>query len=129
MALRVDRQPRPLHGRRTLARVAALLAILALGFGPFALAGFAAGGLTMNARIMLQGHARAGDWAAIEVDLQNDGPPIDGELQMNGGTQNTSRYAMTVNMPTGSHQTYVLHAQPPARLPRHRRRYPACTNP
>jgi hypothetical protein len=93
--------------------VVALLAVLALGFGPFAYAGSAAGGLTMNAKIMLQGHARAGDWAAIEVDLQNDGPPIEGELQMNGGTQNTVKYAMAVKLPTSSHQTYVLHAQPP----------------
>ena len=30
--------------------------------------------VTMNARILLQGHARTGSWAAIEVDLQNDGP-------------------------------------------------------
>ena len=56
-----------------------------LALGPLALAGSAAGALTMNARIMLQGHARAGCWAAIQVDLQNDGPPIVGELQMDGG--------------------------------------------
>ncbi|HEX3266175.1 MAG TPA: hypothetical protein VHR16_10950, partial [Candidatus Limnocylindrales bacterium] len=63
---------------------------------------------------LLQGHARAGAWAAIEVDLQNDGPPIVGELQMDGGSQANARYSMAVSLPTGSHQTYVLHAQPPA---------------
>ncbi len=113
MAHRVERQ-RMTSGRRLVARVAVLLAVLALGFGPLALSGSAAGGLTMNARILLQGHARVGGWAAIEVDLQNDGPPIQGELQMDGGTQSNARYAMAVDLPTGSHKTYVLHAQPPA---------------
>jgi hypothetical protein len=32
---------------------------------------------------------------------------------MDGGTQSNSRYAMAVTLPTGSHQVYVLHAQPP----------------
>ena len=103
------------HRRRAIAlRIAALLGVLVVGMGPFALSGVAAGGLTMNARILLQGHARAGSWAAIEVDLQNDGPPIQGELRMDGGAQSNARYAMAVDLPTGSHQTYVLHAQPPA---------------
>lgn len=100
--------------RRLALRVTALLGVLVLGLGPFALAGAGAGALTMNARIMLQGHARTGAWAAIEVDLQNDGPLIQGELRMEGGSQSNARYAMAVVLPTGSHQTYVLHAQPPA---------------
>ncbi|MDP9244740.1 MAG: hypothetical protein M3O77_06625 [Chloroflexota bacterium] len=95
-------------------RIAALIGVAAISVGPLALAGFAAGSLTMNARIMLQGHARSGSWAAIQVDLQNDGPPIQGELQMDGGSQSNARYAMAVDLPTGSRQTYVLHAQPPA---------------
>jgi len=88
--------------------------MLVVAVGPFVPAGAAAGTLTMNARIMLQGHARTGSWAAIEIDLKNDGPSIQGELQMDGGTQSNARYAMAVDLPTGSHQTYVLHAQPPA---------------
>jgi hypothetical protein len=107
-------QPARSHGRRLLLRLASLVAVVALGVGPLALSGFAAGGLTMNARILLQGHARVGSWAAIEVDLQNDGPAIVGELRMDGGAQSNARYAMAVNLPTGSHQKYVLHAQPPA---------------
>ena len=100
--------------RRLALRLAALVGALVVGLGPLALSGAAAGGLTMNARIMLQGHARAGSWTAIEVDLQNDGPPIKGELRMEGGSQSNARYAMAVDLPTGSHQAYVLHAQPPA---------------
>jgi hypothetical protein len=100
--------------RRLAARIAVLLAGLAMASGPLALSSAAAEGLTMSARIMLQGHARAGSWAAIEVDLKNDGPAITGELRMDGGDQSNARYAMAVSLPTGSHQTYVLHAQPPA---------------
>ncbi|HJP89792.1 MAG TPA: hypothetical protein VJ850_12220 [Candidatus Limnocylindrales bacterium] len=98
---------------RAVIRLAAMVAVLALALGPLALAGNAAGGVTMTARIMLQGHARSGSWAAIEVDLKNDGPRVEGELQMNGGSQGTVKYAMAVKLETGSHQTYVLHAQPP----------------
>jgi hypothetical protein len=100
--------------RRLALRLGALVAIGSLALGPLAIAGSAAGALNMNARVLLQGHARAGSWAAIEVDLQNDGPPIVGELQMDGGSQANARYAMAVSLPTNSHLTYVLHAQPPA---------------
>jgi hypothetical protein len=102
------------YGRRIALRLASLLGVVVVGLGPLALSGAAAGGLTMNARILLQGHARAGSWAAIEVDLQNDGPSIKGELRMEGGSQSNARYAMAVDLPTGSHKAYVLHAQPPA---------------
>jgi hypothetical protein len=107
--------PQPAEGRRGLVlRVAALVAVLAVAAGPLALTSAAAGGLTMNARIMLQGHARAGSWAAVEVRLKNDGPAIRGELRMDGGSQSNARFAMTVDLPTNSDKTYVLHAQPPA---------------
>lgn len=111
--LRPGSPPTKPHGRAVL-RLAALLGVIVVGLGPLALAGAAAGTLTMNARILLQGHARAGSWAAIEVDLQNDGPSIQGELRVDGGSQSNARYAMAVDMPTGSRKTYVLHAQPPA---------------
>lgn len=107
--------PSPANPLRRLAlRAATIVAVLAVGLGPFALRGAAAGALTMEARILLQGHARAGSWAAIEVDLRNDGPGIVGELRMEGGSQSTARFSMAVDLPTGSHKVYVLHAQPPA---------------
>jgi hypothetical protein len=99
---------------RALVRVGAILGMALVALGPFALSGAAAGELTMTARILLQGHARTGAWAAIEVGFQNDGPPVRGELRMNGGSQGNARYAMEVVLPTGSRQTYILHAQPPA---------------
>jgi hypothetical protein len=104
----------PARTRRRALRVASLLGVLVLALGPLAVPGAAAEGLTMDARVLLQGHARAGSWAAIEVDLTNDGPSIQGELRMDGGDQSNARYSMAVNLPTGSRQTYVLHAQPPA---------------
>ena len=104
---------RPVRARRTILQLAALVAVAAIALGPLAVTGVAAEGLTMSARILLQGHARAGSWAAIEVALQNDGPSIQGELRLDGGAQSTARYAMAVDLPTGSRKTYVLHAQPP----------------
>ena len=99
---------------RVAARLVSVLGVALLTLGPLALAGSAAGPLTMNARILLQGHARTSTWAAIEVDLQNDGPPIRGELRMDGGSQSNARFAMAVDLPTSSRKTYILHAQPPA---------------
>ena len=56
----------------------------------------------MDARILLAGHARTGSWVAIEVHLKNDGPPINGELRLAGGTQSQTRFATAVDLPTGS---------------------------
>ncbi len=96
-------------------RLASLLGLALLAIGPFAgTASAQQSGLTMSARVLLQGHARTGSWAAIEVDLRNDGPRVDGELRMDGGAQSNARYATPVRLETGSHQTYLLHAQPPA---------------
>lgn len=114
MLHRAPRFRHPGSARRVALRVLTLFAVAALAAGPFALIGNAAGALTMNARLLLQGHARAGSWAAVEVDLQNDGPGIRGELRMDGGTQANARFAMAVDLPTNSHQVYVLHVQPPA---------------
>jgi hypothetical protein len=111
---RAPRLRLPAALRRASPRILALLAVLAIAAGPFALTGSAAGALTMNARLLLQGHARAGSWAAVEVDLQNDGPAIEGELRMDGGSQSNARFAMAVKLPTNSRQTYVLHVQPPS---------------
>jgi hypothetical protein len=101
--------------RRRALRLVAALGIVALALGPLALTTAAqqAGSVTMNARILLQGHARSGSWAAIEVDLQNAGPEIQGELRMDSGGQSNARFATAVRLPTGSLQRYLLHAQPP----------------
>jgi hypothetical protein len=106
------RLPGSIH--RVPLRLLTLVAVLAIAAGPLALSGAAAGTLTMNARLLLQGHARVGAWAAVEVDLQNDGPGIQGELRMDGGSETNARFAMAVDLPTSSRQTYVLHVQPPS---------------
>ncbi len=95
---------------RSLAAAAFLL--LSLAAWPSVVG--AADGLTMEARTMLAGHARVGSWAAISVHLKNDGPPIQGELRVTGGTQGQTRFGTAVDLPTGSDKTYVIYAQPPA---------------
>ncbi|HXG26379.1 MAG TPA: hypothetical protein VNL94_05960 [Candidatus Binatia bacterium] len=103
----------PARTRRFAARLGSLAAVLAILAGPLAVGGAAAGELNMNARVLLQGHARAGAWTAIEVQLKNDGPPIRGELRTDGGAESKARFAMPVDLPTGSEKVYVLHAQAP----------------
>ena len=68
----------------------------------------------MEARALVQGHARTGSWMAIRVDLANDGPAFIGELRLVGGTQGRTRFAVPVDLPTTSRKAYTLHAQAPA---------------
>ena len=70
-------------------------------------------GLTMEATVLLDGHARVGSWMAIDVRLKNDGPPIVGELRMSGGVQGRTRFGAVVDVPTQSDKTHRLYAQPP----------------
>ena len=101
-----------------IARIAALVAsawILVAGpFTTMAPTALAADPPTMNARVLLQGHARLGSWIAIEVRLQNNGPAITGELRLQGGTQGGTRYSIAVDLPSPSDKTWILHAQPPS---------------
>jgi hypothetical protein len=90
-------------------------ALLVLGLGPMALPVAAADGdgPTMDARVLLGGHARSGSWMAIEVHLRNDGPSVAGELRLQGGSQSRTRFGTPVDLPTGSDKIYLLYAQPP----------------
>lgn len=72
----------------------------------------AAADLSMEVRPLLGGNVRLGAWAAVEVELANDGPAIVGELRLAGDRQGRSSYGMEVDLPTGSRKTYVLYAQP-----------------
>ena len=67
----------------------------------------------MDARVLLQGHARLGSWMAIEVHLQNDGPSVVGELRLQGGSQGGTRYAVPVDLASPSDKRWILYAQPP----------------
>src|SRR5262245_39891634 len=70
-----------------VARLLLAPAILLLGLGPMAVPAFAAdsNAPTMEARVLLGGHARVGSWMAVEVHLTNDGPSVTGELRLDGG--------------------------------------------
>lgn len=70
-------------------------------------------GLTIEATVLLDGHARIGSWLAIDVHFRNDGPAIAGEVRITGGTQGRTRFGTAVDLPTGSEKTYRLYAQTP----------------
>jgi hypothetical protein len=102
---------------QTSRRIGRVVAAAALAVGlvlPGALPAIAAEPLTLEARVMLQGHARVGTWMAIDVRVRNDGPPIVGELRLAGGAQGRTRFATPVDLPTTSDKHYRLYAQPPA---------------
>ncbi len=69
--------------------------------------------LTMEARVLLQGHARASAWVGVEIHVENDGPAVVGELRiLGGGSAGLTRIARAVEIPTQSAQTFLLFAQP-----------------
>ncbi len=79
-----------------------------------ALAVEAPAGLTIEAKVLLDGHVRVGSWMAIDIHVANTGPAISGELRLAGGAQGRTRFGTRVDLPTQSDKTYRLYAQPPA---------------
>lgn len=70
------------------------------------------GSVRMTAKPLLGGAARPGAWMAVAVDLQNDGPAIEGELRVSGGQQRDTRFSVPVELATGARQRHILYAQP-----------------
>lgn len=106
--------PRRFLGARRAARIVAVVGLLLASLGPSAGSAAAVDGLSMEARVLLAGHARVGSWVAISVHLKNDGPALTGELRLAGGTQSQTRFGTEVDLPTQSDQVYWLYAQPPS---------------
>ena len=104
----------PIRRTRRAWRGFAALAIVLAALGPAASTTVAAEGLTMEARILLNGNARIGSWMAIEVHLVNNGPAVTGELRLAGGSQGQTRFSRPVDLPTQSNKTEILYAQPKA---------------
>ena len=109
----VPRSARRRSVRSSLGALAVLGPILLLSA---ALAGpaVAADGPQMEARALLQGHARVGSWLAIEVRLRNTGAPIVGELRLQGGAQGGTRFSLPIDLASPADKTFILYAQPPS---------------
>lgn len=101
-------------GPRRPVRLIASAVLCLAALGPAVAPASAAGELTMEARILLNGNARIGSWMAIEVHLVNNGPGVSGELRLAGGSQGQTRFGRAVDLPTQSDKTEILYAQPPA---------------
>lgn len=108
------RAPRAAAPRGRAATIALLLATVLLGGLQTPVSVRAAEGLTLEAAALLDGHARAGSWMAIDIHIRNDGPAVLGELRLAGGVQGKTRFGTAVDLPTQSDKTYRLYAQPPA---------------
>ncbi len=99
---------------RRVARALATIGLIAGALGSHAAPVAAADLPTMEGRVLLGGNARVGSWMTIAVHLVNNGPAINGELRLAGGSQRQTRFGTAVDLPTQSDKTYVLYAQPPA---------------
>ncbi len=71
----------------------------------------ASGQITIEAHPLLGGHVRPGAWAAVSVQITNNGPAIDGELLIRGPQQNQSRYGVEAHLPPDAKQAFTLYAQ------------------
>ncbi len=65
----------------------------------------------LTAEPMLGGKVRPGDWAAVRVHVENDGPAIDGVLRVQGSQRQGATYSLPVQLATGARQEHVLDAQ------------------
>jgi hypothetical protein len=70
-------------------------------------------GIEIEATPYLAGHVRPGAWAAVRVDVANDGPDFRGELRIRAQQQGQSIYAVEADLPNGSRKEFVLYARPP----------------
>jgi hypothetical protein len=96
------------------ARLVAAIGLAVAGLAPQPGPAAAGDVPTVEARVLLAGHARLGSWLAISVHVRNDGPAVSGELTLDGGTQGLTRFGTLVDLPTQSDKTYLLYAQPPS---------------
>ncbi|HET9345604.1 MAG TPA: hypothetical protein VFO05_07875 [Candidatus Limnocylindrales bacterium] len=99
---------------RVIGLVGAIVVVAAALGGPAARPAAAADGPQLEAHVLLQGHARLGSWLAIDVRLTNEGPPVVGELRLQGGTQGGTRFSVPVDLPSPADKRYTLYAQPPS---------------
>lgn len=107
-------EPRSRRSRMVVRRwLLAATTVVALGLISIAPAA-AADGLTMEATALLDGHARVGQWMAIDVHLANAGPAVTGELRLAGGAQGRTRFSIPVDLPTQSDKVYRMYVPPPA---------------
>jgi hypothetical protein len=93
---------------------AAALALTVAGPAAVPMVTAAGAGPTMDAAVMLEGHARVGSWMAVQVRIRNEGAAMTGELRMAGGAQTGNRFGTVVDLPPGSDKIYWLYAQPPS---------------
>lgn len=67
--------------------------------------------VTLSAQPMLGGVVRPGEWLAVQVDVENRGPAINGELVLAPSSGQGSTYAVTVELPSGARQQHFLYTQ------------------
>jgi hypothetical protein len=88
---------------------ALLLALGAVFVPPLDVA--AQGDLTLDARAGFEGYYKVGTWVPVQVTVANEGPDIEGEIQVIAADSQPSQvlYTQRATLPTRSHKQYTLH--------------------
>jgi hypothetical protein len=100
--------------RATRAVLAAMIpfALAAAAFPGARAAEEPASDITMTAEAMLGGKVRPGEWAAVRVHVENDGPTMEGELRIASAEAGASTYGVTVQLAPGARQDHILYGKP-----------------
>jgi hypothetical protein len=67
--------------------------------------------ITMTVTPLLGGRVVQGEWAAVRVRLENDGPAVDGEIRVSSAESGATRYGLAVQLPTGARQEHIAYGQ------------------
>lgn len=69
-------------------------------------------GLTMEVEATFDGYFKYGEWLPIWVYLENDGPDLEAEVQVQIASGNTTTFAAPASLPTGSRKRIPLYVLP-----------------
>jgi hypothetical protein len=97
------------HRSRAVPRAAAAIVLVAILLATLAGSAGAAEAIAIQARALVGGRFEAGGWAALAVNLANDGPPITGYLAADS-EDGTVRHL--VELPAGSRKQVAFYVRP-----------------
>jgi hypothetical protein len=70
-------------------------------------------GLSMQVQASFDGYFKFGEWLPVQVELENNGPDLTGEVQVSvAGSQGSVVYAAPVSLPTVSRKRFFLYVLP-----------------
>ncbi len=88
-----------------------LVCLASVGLVPVGRATEGPAAVTIDAQPLLAGNVGPGEWAAVRVHVENEGPAVRGELRISTSDQAASSYGLEVELPTGARQDHVIYGR------------------